>query len=64
MEYFAECRHIGRIQSMLFNVAPGRHYQPYTLIEVPDDKVSLLEMLLLPRSLFFVSVGLSLFWIN
>jgi len=49
---------------MLFNVAPGRHYQPYTLIEVPDDKVSLLEMLLLPRSLFFVSVGLSVFWIN
>ena len=42
VEYFAQCRHIGKIESLYFNVAPGSHYQPYTLIEVPRDKVSLL----------------------
>lgn len=37
--YFAECFHLGKVESMFFNVAPGRHYEPYTLIEVSSDKV-------------------------
>jgi len=49
VEYFAKCLHIGKIRSMFFNVAAGRHYQPYTLIEEPKDKVrsSLLLILLI-----------------
>jgi len=41
VEYFAACLHLGKIESMFFNVASGRHYQPYMLTQVPEDKVSL-----------------------
>jgi len=47
VEYFAKCFHVGKIESMFFNVASGRHYQPYSLIEVPKDQVSLLELYLI-----------------
>lgn len=40
VEHFAKCHHLGKIESIYFNVAPSRHYQPYTLIEVPEDKVT------------------------
>ena len=40
VEYFAKCLHMGKIESMFFNVGPGRHYQPYKLTQVPKEKVS------------------------
>jgi len=56
VEYFAKCLHIGKIRSMFFNIAAGRHYQPYTLIEVPKDKVSLLLLLIVLINCFTRSV--------
>jgi hypothetical protein len=41
VEHFAKCHHLGKIESMHFNVAPNRYYSPYTLVEVPADKVDL-----------------------
>ena len=39
VKYFAACHHLGKIQSVYFNLKPSRHYNPYDLISVPKDKV-------------------------
>lgn len=39
VEYFAKCHHMGTIESMYFNFAASRHYQPYAIVEVQKDKV-------------------------
>lgn len=40
VEYFAKCHHIGKIQSIYFNVADSRHFRPYDLVSVHKNKVS------------------------
>lgn len=39
VEYFAKCHHIGKIQSIYFNIAETRHFRPYDLISVHKNKV-------------------------
>ncbi|ESP00380.1 hypothetical protein LOTGIDRAFT_173233 [Lottia gigantea] len=36
--YFAKCHHIGKIESIYFNLAPSRYYRPYELISCPQNK--------------------------
>jgi hypothetical protein len=39
VEYFAKLHHIGKIESIHFNIVPNRHYNPYDLISVHKNKV-------------------------
>ncbi|XP_078321876.1 dynein heavy chain domain-containing protein 1-like isoform X5 [Crassostrea virginica] len=40
VEYFAKCHHIGKIQSIYFNVADSRHFRPYDLVSVHKNKAN------------------------
>ncbi|KAL5006611.1 hypothetical protein ScPMuIL_015417 [Solemya velum] len=40
VEYFAKCHHTGHIKSLYFNVVPNRHYQPYELMSVAENKAN------------------------
>ncbi|XP_052095798.1 dynein heavy chain domain-containing protein 1-like isoform X11 [Mytilus californianus] len=40
VEYFAKLHHIGKIESIHFNIVPHRHYNPYDLISVQKNKVN------------------------
>ncbi|KAK6166840.1 hypothetical protein SNE40_023452 [Patella caerulea] len=40
VEYFAKCHHIGKIESIYFNLAPSRYYRPYDLISCPQNKAN------------------------
>ena len=39
VEYFAKLHHIGKIESIHFNIVANRHYNPYDLISVHKNKV-------------------------
>ena len=39
VEYFAKCKHLKIAEFRYFNLAPGRHFNPYDLVEVPQDQV-------------------------
>uniref|UniRef100_A0A8W8M9M4 AAA+ ATPase domain-containing protein n=1 Tax=Magallana gigas TaxID=29159 RepID=A0A8W8M9M4_MAGGI len=40
VKYFAKCHHIGKIQSIYFNIAETRHFRPYDLISVHKNKAN------------------------
>nr|KAG5709417.1 hypothetical protein BaRGS_029266 [Batillaria attramentaria] len=50
VRYFARCKHTGEIKSIHFNLAPSRHFAPYKLISVAEDKVN-------PEHFVFSSFG-------
>nr|XP_039270899.1 dynein heavy chain domain-containing protein 1-like isoform X1 [Styela clava] len=39
VEYFMTEKHLNKVKFMYFNIAVSRHYRPYDLISVPEDKV-------------------------
>lgn len=40
VEYFAKLHHLGKIQSIYFNIVESRHFRPYELRSCPKNKVS------------------------
>ncbi|XP_013418883.1 dynein heavy chain domain-containing protein 1-like [Lingula anatina] len=40
VEYFGKLYHVGKIKHMYFNIAPHRHFRPYDLVAVPQNKAN------------------------